>query len=778
MFNKNKLWPHQTKTYEFGKDKTQLVDASSAGCVDAETEYLTPTGWKFIKDYDPAFNETIAQFHPSTTKINFAKPLDYVKKQCSVMYHFNPARGLDMMLSAEHRVLHYPKGGIDPLLRWKVSSAEEFTEMVHYRCMAATFEAPNTPGINLSDEEIRVMVAVIADGYFSNKSDAKCTIRLKKERKKIRIRELLNAAGIEYVEKIYNERIKGFTVFIFYAPFRDKIFDAKYWKMSPNQLAVVADEALYWDGDQKSRFFTTKKPSADFIQYAMSSTGHVAALSTCVREETDRTRPIEYVVQKRPNKHPLVGGMRKESIKKVRPKDNHKYCFTTETSFWLARRNGRIFATGNTGKTIAHAAIAEGFLANGGSRLLVVSPKILVRSAWLEELEANFPDLTVSLAEAPADNRKEAFDSKSDVVLINVDGLKWLAGENPKWLKNRLGAKPMLIVDESHTLKNPTAQRTKAALKISPLFKKRHVMSGTMAPNSVVELWSQLKVVDDGARLGKRYTAFRNLMQTPVHKGMFVEWQDKPDSQQVVYGLISDITIRHSFEEVMKHVPDMQQHVVWYDLPKKHKDVYKQLEKDAFIAVKSKTITAVNAASLANKLLQCASGAVYNDPDREDRSWSIVDSGRYELITELVDSRPHSIVFFLWKHQKYELEKLLSAKKISYAVLDGDVKGDAKRQDIVTKFQNGEFRTLLMHPETGAYGLTLTKATSVIYASPVYEAKAKLQGDARIRRGVQDQATESIVVLAKGTRDIQAYEVFSGKKSRLDALNELFSSGV
>ena len=79
-----------------------------------------------------------------------------------------------------------------------------------------------------------------------------------------------------------------------------------------------------------------------------------------------------------------------------------------------------------------------------------------------------------------------------------------------------------------------------------------------------------------------------------------------------------------------------------------------------------------------------------------------------------------------------------------------------------------------MHPETGAYGLTLTRATSVIYASPVYEAKAKIQGDARVRRGIQDKETESIVVVAKDTRDEIAYQVFSGKKDRLEALNNLF----
>jgi SNF2 family DNA or RNA helicase len=132
-------------------------------------------------------------------------------------------------------------------------------------------------------------------------------------------------------------------------------------------------------------------------------------------------------------------------------------------------------------------------------------------------------------------------------------------------------------------------------------------------------------------------------------------------------------------------------------------------------------------------------------------------------------------VFFLWKHQKAELERIFKARKISYEVLDGDVKGDAHRAKIVDDYQTGKYKTLLMHPKTGAYGLTLTKATSVIYASPIYEASAKLQGDARVLRGMQDQITESIVVLAKDTRDEHAYRVFSGKMDRLVALNNLFA---
>lgn len=427
-----------------------------------------------------------------------------------------------------------------------------------------------------------------------------------------------------------------------------------------------------------------------------------------------------------------------------------------------------------TGKTIVNARIADAFLKEGGTRVLIACPKTLMRSAWKDEFERYLPHIDVALAEAPAESRKAAFDSEAKVVVINIDGLKWLAQQDKRLLKKWFGIKAMLICDESHTLKNPQAQRTKAAIKVSEYFIKKHVMSGTLAPNSVVELWTQAKIVDGGVRLGKRYTAFRNLMQKPINRGVFTEWVDKPDSPEIVYGLLNDITIRHSFDDVMTHVPDMEQTVIYYDLPKKHRTKYEELKTTMYVENKGATVSAVNAATLAGKLLQCASGAVYSG----ENEWTIFDSGRYELIADLVNGRKSCIVFWQWKHQKQEIIKSLDALNIKHAEIDGSVKSQVKRAEIVDGFQNGDFKCLLMHPETGAFGLTLTKGTTVIWASPVYEAKSKIQGDARIRRGSQDQKTESIVILGRATRDIDAYSVFSGKRTRLAALNNLFAEDI
>lgn len=431
------------------------------------------------------------------------------------------------------------------------------------------------------------------------------------------------------------------------------------------------------------------------------------------------------------------------------------------------------FSSAGIGKSLAHAKLAENFLEGGGSRVVVTCPKSLVRSAWLEEFTKYVPHLTVELAEAPEANRKRAFEAKSDVVVINVDGFTWLAKQTPKWLKKHLGPRAMLINDESHALKNPEARRTKAAFTLSPFFERRHCLSGTPAPNSVIELWAQAKLIDDGARLGKRYTQFRNLMQTPMSKGPFLIWQDRADASEITYGLLKDILIRHAFDDVMKAVPDMTHHVLYYDLSPAHRKLYTKLEQDEYLAHEGKEISAVNAASLAGKLLQCASGASYVDYVGE-QDWTVFDDGRYKLIADLIEARPHSVVFFSWKHQKYAIEAELKHRGLSYAVIDGDVKSSAVRQDVVQALQAGHLRCVLGHVLSIGHGLTMTKATTTIFASPMYRADMYEQGTARIRRGTQDQLTESITILGRDTRDEQAYEVFTGKMSRMKALNSLF----
>jgi len=247
-----------------------------------------------------------------------------------------------------------------------------------------------------------------------------------------------------------------------------------------------------------------------------------------------------------------------------------------------------------------------------------------------------------------------------------------------------------------------------------------------------------------------------------------VEWTDRPGAAQAVDQLIADITIRHAFEEVMTHIPkNTPPETKQFELSKRARAIYTKFENECFIELKQASVTAVHAASLRIKLLQIASGAVYSGED----SYEVIDRQRYELITELVEQRKHSVVFFNWRHQRDELAREFTKAGITYAVVDGTVK-DRDRDQIVYDYQAGKYQTLLLHPRTGAHGLTLTRGTTTIIASPFYEADLMKQAIARIYRGGQTEITNTILIEAKGTVD----EIVNDKRdAKLVRMNDLLS---
>jgi len=184
-------------------------------------------------------------------------------------------------------------------------------------------------------------------------------------------------------------------------------------------------------------------------------------------------------------------------------------------------------------------------------------------------------------------------------------------------------------------------------------------------------------------------------------------------------------------------------------------------------------VTAVNAAALMTKLMQIASGAVYESPDR----YHVIDPGRYELVLDLVEERKHSLTFFLWKHQRDLLLKEAEKRGISFALLDGSVKED-DRNAIVKAYQAGAYQTLFAHPKSAAHGLTLTKGTATIWASPTYDLEIFVQGSKRQHRLGQTQKTETIVVCAEDSIEQKVYDTLLNKEQRMNSLLDLFATLV
>jgi len=422
-----------------------------------------------------------------------------------------------------------------------------------------------------------------------------------------------------------------------------------------------------------------------------------------------------------------------------------------------------------TGKTFVRIAGFAKRRKSGGGCLLVLAPRSLLRSVWVNDIAKFAPQLRVSVADAA--NREKAFAADADVYVTNVDAVKWLAEQKPAFFKKF----SELVVDESTAYKHHTSQRSKAAAKIAGHFKYRCCMTGTPNSNSITDVWHQAMILDGGKRLGTSFYKFRDAVCAPHQVGRnvhAVRWEDKEGSEEAVFGLLSDIVIRHKFEECVD-IPPNHRYSLEYDLTPKQIKAYVEMEHTQMLTLagKSPSVMAVNAAAVATKLQQIASGAVYDGTG----GYKVIDTGRYEMCLDLVEQRKHTLVIFQWKHQRDALVEEAERRGLTFAVLDGDTT-DRERVDIVTRFQLGQYRVIFGHPKTVAHGYTLTKGTTTIWASPTYDLEQFAQGSKRMHRLGQTEKTETIIITAKDTIDEKVYAMMTEKGGRMTRLLDLFQT--
>ena len=417
-----------------------------------------------------------------------------------------------------------------------------------------------------------------------------------------------------------------------------------------------------------------------------------------------------------------------------------------------------------TGKTRGAIEVWGEHRNKGGGCALVLAPKSLLETAWLEDLNKFLPAAYPSIAYAT--NREKAFKADADIFITNLDAVKWLEKQKPAFFKRF----DTVIIDESTAFKHRTSQRSKAAKNIIKHFDYRELLTGTPNSNSITDIWHQILLLDDGDRLGNNFFRFRDSVCTPKQVGPstnHIRWDDKPGAEDAVAYLLKDITMRHDFEEVMD-IPPNYTRTVDYQMSNKLRKVYLEMLDTAIAMLEGGVVSAVNAAVLRNKLLQIASGAVYTSEDK----YAVIDPGRYELITDLIEEHKHSVTFFNWKHQKDLLVQHAEKRGISYAVIDGTTPV-THRKALVSNYQDGAFQTVFLHPQTGAHGLTLTRGTRTIFSSPIYQADFLKQARHRIWRGGQTKKTETLLIEAVNTVEQQVYERLNEKNARMVSLLDI-----
>jgi hypothetical protein len=418
-----------------------------------------------------------------------------------------------------------------------------------------------------------------------------------------------------------------------------------------------------------------------------------------------------------------------------------------DVKFMEKRKRILDFSDAGTGKTPKHIIdISNRRKKRGSGKILILAPRSLLESAWAIDFRKWAPHLKLSIARA--DNREEAFAVDADVYLTNVDATNWLA-KKPKKFFDQF---EVVTIDESTAYKHRTSTRSRNLKKIIKYFDVRRALSGTPTSNGICDIWNQVYLIDNGKRLGKSFFSFRKAVcDIEIDDNNRPQYVDKPNIEIAVASLIEDITIRNKFEDCVD-IPANHRFAVPFSLSNKHREMYDELEKLRILTHKGQKASAKNGGALYQKLLQCASGAIYVDPENDSSDYTLLDEDRYDLILDLVEARDHSVCFFNWRHQKEQLIKVAKARDVSFEVIDGST-SDKDRERIRFEYQAGKYQVLFGNAQSMGHGLTFTKGKRTIFSSPTPNLEHFLQGYKRIYRITQTEKTETVMVIAPNTID-------------------------
>lgn len=433
---------------------------------------------------------------------------------------------------------------------------------------------------------------------------------------------------------------------------------------------------------------------------------------------------------------------------------------TTIDRIIAAKGKACVLSDPGTGKTASVLIALERLFEQGYiNRVLVLAPKAIVEPAWGEDAVTFTPKLRVrAVIGSTADKMKYLTNEKIQVVVTNHDTIRYINDS----VINMFDA---IVVDESTKFKNPSAAGTKAILAASKRMKFVLPMTGTPTPLSILDLWAPLRL----ARPDKTpiFSKFRMETCTPVQGYVGVEWIERQGIREAIVALYSDTIIRFAKEDCVD-LPPQTLTVRSVHLSPTLRKAYDTFKEECMLEFEGGVVAAPHAGAMAMKLTQLVSGFLYGSEGKHR-----VSSERYELATELVSERKHSLIAFLFKEQRDHMKELLDAAGIKYAVLDGDT--PSKRfAEIVDEYQRGMYQTLLCQPQSVAHGVTLTRADTIVWLTAPRSLEHFVQFNARIDRIGQKQANEVIMIQAADTYEVKAYKRLMAKNaSQLDLLSLL-----
>lgn len=376
-------------------------------------------------------------------------------------------------------------------------------------------------------------------------------------------------------------------------------------------------------------------------------------------------------------------------------------------------------------------------------KVLIIAPKKVAEATWQREAAKwdNVSHLRISAVLGSTSKRIRALHTPADVYIINRENVVWLVD----YYKNDWPF-DMVVADEMSSFKNHRAKRFKALAAIRSHITRLVGLTGTPSPNGLSDLWSQVYLLDQGERLGKYFTHFRERYFEPGRRCREVvySYDPKEGAEKAIMDAISDICVSMKSEDYLE-LPEIVYHDVPVALSTKAQRDYNELEKKMVLDLGDNHILDVtSAAALSNKLQQLANGAVYTDSG----AWQEIHHDKVEAFMELIEqlNGKHAIVFYNFRH---DLDRLIAAlQKTNLRVRQLQTSVDE------LDWNAGKVDVLLAHPASTAYGLNLQDGGNhAIWFGLNWSLELYQQANKRLHR--QGQKNRVIVhqLICEGTRD-------------------------
>lgn len=387
-------------------------------------------------------------------------------------------------------------------------------------------------------------------------------------------------------------------------------------------------------------------------------------------------------------------------------------------------------------------------------RVLVIAPKRVAENVWVQEIEKweHLTGLTAVRVLGSEQERRSALNTPAFLYIINRENVAWL-------VKNRRWDFDMVVIDELSSFKSHQAQRFKAMRKVRPLVSRIVGLTATPAPNSLMDLWAEMCLLDMGQRLGRYIGGYRERFFVPDKRNREIVYSYKPRecAEDKIYALISDICISMKAKDHLK-MPGLVTNRVMVSMSPKEREVYDRLRRDMVTELNGEELDAVNAASLSSKLQQMASGAVYGS----DRKTVVLHSRKLDALEDLIeaaDGKPLLVAY--WFHHEHDrLHERFDCRDIN------------STEDIAA-WCAGEIPVGLIHPASAGHGLNLQSGGStLVWFSLTWSLELYEQLNDRLWRQGQEHTVVIHHIISEGTIDEDIMSALARKDVGQNALRD------